>query len=58
LKPLHFLAILKAHFNFYNHFSKMLKKRKKSAKKADYYAIKSIVWQYFVLGKKKYKELL
>ncbi|MDO9593935.1 MAG: glycosyltransferase family 2 protein [Lutibacter sp.] len=58
LKPLHFVAILKAHFSFYRHFSKMLKKRKKSAKKADYYTIKSIVWQYFALGKKEYKELL
>ncbi|HSQ46976.1 MAG TPA: glycosyltransferase family 2 protein [Lutibacter sp.] len=58
LKPAHFLAILKAHYSFYSHFSKMLKKRKKSENTADYYTIKSIVWQYFVLGKKKYKELL
>ncbi len=58
LKPKHFLAILKAHFSFYRHFSKMLKKRKKSTKAADYFKVKSIVWQYFVLGKKKYKELL
>ncbi|MDP3944483.1 MAG: glycosyltransferase family 2 protein [Lutibacter sp.] len=58
LKPLHFLAILKAHFSFYRYFSKMLKKRKKSAKTADYYKLNSIVWQYFVLGKKQYKELL
>jgi GT2 family glycosyltransferase len=58
MKPLHFVAILKAHFSFYKHLSKMLKKRKKSAYKADYYTIKSIVWQYFILGKKKYKELL
>lgn len=58
LKPLHFLAIIKAHFSFYPHFSKMLKKRKKSAKTADYYAVKSIVWQYFAMGKKKYEDLL
>jgi GT2 family glycosyltransferase len=58
LKPLHFMAIIKAHFSFYGHFSKMLKKRKKSAKTADYYAIKSIVWQYYILGKKKYDALL
>ncbi|MDT8417967.1 MAG: glycosyltransferase family 2 protein [Lutibacter sp.] len=53
LKPLHFIAIIKAHFSFYNHFSKMLKKRNKTAKKANYYKLNSIVWQYFVLGKKK-----
>jgi len=58
LKPLHFTAIIKAHFSFYSHFSKMLKKRKKSANTADYYKVKSIVWQHFVLGKKKYEELL
>jgi len=58
LKPLHFAAILKAHFSFYRHFSKMLKKRKKSAKTANYYKLNSIVWQYFILGKKKYDSLL
>lgn len=58
LKPMHVVAILKAHFSFYNHFSKMLKKRNKFTKKADYYMAKSIVWQYFILGKKKYEDLL
>lgn len=58
LKPLHFMAILKAHFSFYRQFPKMLKKRNESPKNADYYAIKSVVWQYFVLGKKRYKALL
>jgi len=58
LKPMHVVAILKAHFSFYHHFSKMLKKRNKSTKTADYYTIKSIVWQYFILGKKRYEDLL
>jgi hypothetical protein len=58
LKPLHFMAIIKAHFSFYRNFSKMLKKRKKFAKTANYYMINSIVWQYFILGKKKYNDLL
>ena len=57
LKPAHFIAILKAHYSFYKYLPKMLKKRNKSPKKADYYMIKSIVWEYFVLGKKKYNEL-
>ncbi|MBE0423989.1 MAG: glycosyltransferase family 2 protein [Lutibacter sp.] len=58
LKPLHFMAIIKAHFSFYRNFSKMLKKRKNSCKTANYYATKSIVWQYFMLGKKNFKALL
>jgi GT2 family glycosyltransferase len=58
LKPAHFVAILKAHFSFYRHFSKMLKKRKKSTKAANYYKLNSIVWQYFMLGKKKYNAIL
>lgn len=58
LKPNHFVAILNAHLSFYRHFSKMFKKRKKSAKIADYYKVKSLVWQYFILGKKKFKSLL
>ncbi|MHB1147557.1 MAG: glycosyltransferase family 2 protein [Lutibacter sp.] len=58
LKPMHFMAILNAHFSFYSHLSKMLKKRNKSPKTANYYKVKSIVWQYFILGKKRYRELL
>lgn len=58
LRPIHILAIIRAHFSFYRHFPKMLKKRNKSPKKENYYTIKSVVWQYFVLGKKIYKELL
>lgn len=58
LRPMHILAIIRAHFSFYRHFSKILKKRKKSPKTANYYTIKSVVWQYFALGKKRHKELL
>ena len=57
-KPKHFVAILKAHFSFYRYFFKMIHKRKKSAKKADYYKVNSVVWQYFILGKKQYNNLL
>lgn len=58
LCPRHFVAIIKAHFSFYSHFSKMLKKRNKYAKTTNYYTTKSIVWQYYILGKKKYEALL
>lgn len=58
LRPMHVLAIIKAHFSFYRYFFKMLKKRKKIPKTVGYYKIISIVWQYFILGKKKYNDLL
>ncbi len=57
-KPLHTWAIIKAHFSFYSFIPNMLKKRKAlTHKKAVYYHTKSIVWQYFVLGRKKFTEI-
>ncbi|PHS05326.1 MAG: dTDP-Rha--alpha-D-GlcNAc-pyrophosphate polyprenol alpha-3-L-rhamnosyltransferase [Kordia sp.] len=53
LKPLHTLAIIKAHFSFYGQLPKMLKKRNHTPQKANYYQTKSIVWNYFVKGIKK-----
>lgn len=58
LKPMHILAIIKAHFSFYGNLSKTLKKRNKSPKTTNYYKTDSIVWQYFILRKKKYELLL
>lgn len=52
LKPLHTLAIIKAHFSFYMHLSKMLKKRNHTPQKANYYQTKSIVWDYYIANKK------
>ncbi len=57
LRPIHTLAILKAHFSFYKNFFKFLKKRKKLKKKLDYNKHTSVVWQYFALGRKNFKEL-
>jgi hypothetical protein len=57
LRPVHTLAILKAHLSFYSHFFKFLKKRKKLQKKQNYNLHTSIVWQYFVLGRKKFENL-
>jgi len=57
-KPLHTWAIIKAHFSFYSFIPSMLKKRKAIAhKKVTYYHSKSIVWQYFVLGRKKFTDI-
>ena len=56
-KPLHFFAIIKAHFSFYYYFVKTLKKRPKKILKAKYYTIISVVWTYFVYNKKYYSDL-
>lgn len=58
LKPLHILAIIKAHFSFYYNLSNVLKKRKLDPVKSQtYYDIKSIVWQYFIKKKKVFNEI-
>ncbi|WP_347174523.1 glycosyltransferase family 2 protein [Polaribacter uvawellassae] len=57
LRPIHTWAIIKAHFSFYRHFNRFLKKRKNRQKKMDYNLHTSIVWQYFFLGRRKFKNL-
>jgi GT2 family glycosyltransferase len=58
LKPMHTFAIVKAHFSFYFYCNKMFKKRKIIPKKIDdYFLVKSIVYQYYVLKLKNFKEL-
>jgi len=56
-KPKHFIAIAKAHFSFYHFAPKFLEKRKENASILKYYAIKSIVYQYFILKKTFFTEL-
>jgi len=56
LRPIHTLAILRAHFSFYYYLPKMYKKRE-SKQTTLYFNIKSIVWNYFISGVKKYKDL-
>ncbi|ULC58368.1 glycosyltransferase family 2 protein [Flaviramulus sp. BrNp1-15] len=56
-KPKHTLAILKAHFAFYAHFSYLLKQRKSTKNKIKYYQRTSIVFDYFVNKKTNYKSL-
>ena len=58
----HFFAVIRAHFSFYSMLGKTLKKRKAIRKNIKRYATncvyrKSIVWEYFVNGKKKFSEL-
>ena len=57
LRPVHTIAILKAHISFYKNFFKFLKKRGGISKKIKYNLHTSIVWQYFILGRKKFENL-
>jgi len=57
LRPIHTWAIIKAHVSVYVNFYKFLKKRKKLQKKYEYNLHTSIVWQYFVLRRKKFQNL-
>tara|TARA_B110000879_G_scaffold177614_1_gene232259 strand:- start:35 stop:1033 length:999 start_codon:yes stop_codon:yes gene_type:complete len=57
LRPIHTWAIIKAHVSVYINFYKFLKKRKKLQKKYEYNLHTSIVWQYFVLRRKKFQNL-
>ncbi len=58
LKPNHFFAILKAHISFYSNLNRFLKKRAQLTQtKTSYFKTKSIVWQFFVLGRKKFDQI-
>lgn len=57
LKPIHSFAILKAHLSFYSKFLKFLNKRKHLNQEIKYYSHRSIVFQYFILGRKEYRKL-
>ncbi len=54
LKFRHFIAIFKAHFNFYANLNRLLKERKQLPKKKNYYKTKSIVWSYFIRKRNNY----
>lgn len=57
LRPVHTLAIIKAHFSFYKNLFKFIGKRRKLQRKPNYYLHTSVVWQHFILGRKKFEEL-
>ena len=56
LKPIHTIAIIKAHFSFYTGLNGMLKKRNTDYKE-NYYYTKSIVWQHFIKGVKEFSRV-
>ncbi len=58
----HFVAVLKAHGSFYGAMRRTFKKRRAMKKRISNYTTsavykKSIVWEYFVKGKKKFSEM-
>jgi GT2 family glycosyltransferase len=57
LRPIHTLAIIKAHISLYKNSIKFLKKRKKLQKKSTYFKHTSIVSQYFIFHRIKFKNL-
>ncbi len=57
LRPVHTIAIIKAHFSFYKNLNKFLQKRKQLQKKMDYNQHTSVVWQYFFLRRKIFRNL-
>ncbi len=52
----HTYAIIRAHLSFYGLLPKFLKKRRMQASKINYFSTKSIVWRYFILKKRNFKE--
>lgn len=57
-KGRHFIAVVRAHFSFYRLLPRFLQKRKKTAGDLQYFVIKSVVWNYFVLKKRNFNELI
>jgi len=57
LRPIHTLAIIKAHISLYKNSIKFLKKRKRLQKKSSYFKHTSIVSQYFIFHRIKFKNL-
>ncbi len=56
-RPKHTWAIVQAHGSFYKHWKKIRAKRKKMHIKRAYATVGSIVWQYYVLKKRRYVNL-
>ena len=57
LRPIHTLAIIKAHISLYKYSIKFLKKRRRLQKKSSYFKHTSIVSQYFIFHRIKFKNL-
>ena len=52
----HTFAIIKAHFSFYSNLRRMISKRRVLLQKGKYYRTKSVLYDYYLIGQKKYRE--
>ena len=50
-------SVIKAHINYFKLANQILSQRDNSLKKENYYKTNSIVYKYFILGKKKFFSL-
>lgn len=58
LRPIHTWSIIKAHLSFYAHLPTLMRKRRKlSFKQTRYFYCFSIVWEHFIMRKKKFLEI-
>lgn len=57
LKPIDSFAIIKAHFSLYKNLPILFKQRKSLPKQIKHYNIKSIVWNYYLMGRKTFNSL-
>jgi hypothetical protein len=57
LRPIHTLAIIRAHVSFYYYLPKMFRKRKLSIQNNRYFLVNSIVWQHFIKKVSTFKAL-
>ena len=57
LRPIHTWSILRAHFSFYKMLPKYLKRRRTIKKDKAYFEHFSVVWNHFVVRKKKFHQL-
>ena len=53
----HFISIYKAHFHYYLMLKSLLRKRNNRKIRSNYFKINSIVYKYFIKGKKKFFHL-
>jgi len=51
------IALYRAHFNYFKILRLLLRERDNTSKKSNYFKINSIVYKYFILGKKKFFQL-
>lgn len=57
-QPLHCWAIIRAHFGFYRRIAGFRAKRKTWSSGLKYFKIKSLVWQYFLLKRRNFNQLI